>query len=329
MKKILLTGDRPTGPLHLGHYVGSLENRVKLQKDFESYILIADTQALTDNFKNPQKVKDHVLDLMADYLAAGLDPKESTIFLQSKITGLYELTQYFSNFVTFDSLKHNPTLKTEMAQKKLNNMGFINYPISQAADILGFKGEIVPVGEDQSPILELTNKIRKQFNKLYGKDLFPPVQGLYSPVSRLQGINGQQKMSKSLNNAIFLKDSVDEIAKKVKSMYTDPLHLRIEDPGHLEGNMVVYFLEIFDEDKLGLEKLKEHYVKGGLADSVLKKRLIEVLDFKIAPIREKRLALEKDPEYLKLLLKAGTEKAHEKVEETMKSVREVFSLSLE
>jgi tryptophanyl-tRNA synthetase len=328
MKKILLTGDRPTGPLHLGHFVGSLENRVKLQSQFESYILIADIQAYTDNFKYPEKVKANILEVLADYLAVGIDPNISNIFLQSHVRELFELTQYFSNLVSFDYLKHNPTLKTELEQRKINNLGFISYPVSQAADILAFKAEIVPVGEDQSPILELTNKVSKQFNELYNVKMFPRVQGLYTPISRLTGIDGNKKMSKSLDNAIFLKDSMDEIKKKVNKMYTDPLHLKVEDPGHLDGNVVFYFLDVFDPDKENLLKMKEHYEKGGLADSVAKKRLLEVLENLLNPIRTKREEVSSDKEFLLKVLKEGTEKAQAKAESTLKEVREIFQLKL-
>jgi len=329
MKNILLTGDRPTGPLHLGHLVGSLQNRVKMQDHYQSYILIADIQAFTDNYENPEKVKEHVLDLMADYLAVGIDPTKCDIFLQSKIKGLFELTQYLSNLVSFDYLKHNPTLKLELEQKKINNLGFISYPVSQAADILAFKSNVVPVGEDQSPILELTNKTAQQFNKLYIKDFFPKVQGVYSECVRLKGIDGKQKMSKSLNNAIFLKDTREEIQKKVNKMYTDPLHLKIEDPGHLEGNVVVYYLDIFDPNKEELNKLKDQYVKGGLADKILKDRLVDVLDNLIGPIRERRLKFSSDPEYLKSILHQGTVSANKRVEKTMDEIRNIFSLKID
>ena len=328
MKKILLTGDRPTGALHLGHYVGSLENRVKLQKEFESYILIADIQAFTDNFHRPEMVKENVLEVLSDYLAVGIDPKYSSICLQSHLRGLFELTQYFSNLVSFDYLKHNPTLKTELEQKKINNLGFISYPVSQAADILGFRADCVPVGEDQSPILELTNKVGKTFNKQYKMNLFPHVNGHYSPCSRLMGIDGDNKMSKSLNNAIYLKDSVDEIRSKVYKMFTDPLHLKVSDPGHLENNVVVYYLDVFDPDKAGLEQLKLNYQAGGIADIVLKNRLVEVLDALISPIREIRLKVRADETFLLQTLKEGTDRGNTKVESTMKVVREIFSLKL-
>lgn len=328
IKPVLLTGDRPTGPLHLGHFVGSLQNRVKLQHLYDSFILIADMQAYTDNYQRPKEVQGFVLELLKNYLSVGLSPTSCNIFLQSQVPALYELTSYFSNLVSFDALKHNPTLKTELEQRKINNLGFVSYPVSQAADILLFKAECVPVGEDQSPILELTNQIGKRFNDLYKVDLFPKVQGVYSPTARLKGIDGQNKMGKSLNNAIYLKDSADEVAKKVKKMFTDPLHLRVEDPGHLEGNVVIYYLDVFDPDQAGLADLKERYQKGGVADGLLKSRLTTVLNDLLEPIRQKRAELEGNEDYLKEVLRKGTEAANLKGEETIKVVRDIFSLKL-
>lgn len=328
MKSILLTGDRPTGPLHLGHYVGSLENRVKLQHEYESYILIADMQALTDNYTDPQKVKENTLEVLADYLAVGIDPSKCNIFLQSKIPQLFELTGYLSNLVSFDYLKHNPTLKTEMAQRKINNLGFISYPVSQAADILAFRSSIIPVGDDQSPILELTNKVAKYFNKLTKANYFPKVNGLYSAHGRLQGLDGNNKMSKSLNNAIFLKDDFETLRKKVNLMFTDPNHIKVSDPGKIEGNVVFMFLDVFDPDKNSLDELKLAYQKGGVSDGSVKQRLLEILDLKFSPIREERLRLSKDPSYLLSVLKSGTEKSLEVAEENLKFIREHFTLKL-
>lgn len=328
MKNILLTGDRPSGCLHLGHLLGSLENRVKLQDEFESFILIADIQALTDNFKNPELVKNNVLEILKDYLAVGIDPQKSSICLQSKLTSLLELTQYLSNLTSIDQLKHNPTLKTELVQKKINNLSFFSYPVSQAADILAFQADVVPVGGDQSPIIELTNKLAKQFNQVYKGDHLKTVKAHLSDCPRLKGTDGSQKMSKSLNNTIFLKDSIDEIRKKVYKMYTDPLHLRVEDPGHLEGNVVVYFLDIFDTDKVGLSELKNKYVEGGVADIFLKNRLVDVLEAKLRPIREKRLQLEQDQQYLLSVLTEGTKAANNQIEKTLSEIRKIFSLEL-
>lgn len=328
MKKVLLTGDRPSGCLHLGHLVGSLENRVKMQNEFETFILIADLQSYTDNFADPMKVKSSVLELMKDYLAVGINPNESAICLQSKLPALLELTQYLSNLTSFDQLKHNPTLKTELAQRKVNNLSFLSYPVSQAADILAFNSDVVPVGADQMPILELTNKLAKQFNALYKVNLLKPVQSLISSCPRLKGTDGETKMSKSLNNAIFLKDSADEIKKKVYKMFTDPLHLRVADPGHLEGNVVVYYLDVFDPQSAELNDLKLQYTHGGVADITLKNRLVDVLEAKIKPIRDQRILLEQDEAYLKSVLKEGTLKAQSKIEEKMKLVREIFSIPL-
>ena len=327
-KTVLLTGDRPNGPLHLGHFVGSLENRVQLQHQYDSFILIADMQAYTDNYQRPLEVQGFVLELLKNYLSVGLEPNACNIFLQSQVPALYELTSYFSNLVSFDALKHNPTLKTELEQRKINNLGFISYPVSQAADILLFKAECVPVGEDQSPILELTNQIGKRFNDLYKINLFPKVKGVYSPTSRLKGVDGANKMGKSLNNAIYLKDSADEVAAKVKKMYTDPLHLKVEDPGHIECNVVFYYLDVFDPDKTGLAELKLQYQKGGIADGLIKKRLVTVLNDLLEPMRQKRLALEGHEDYLKQVLLAGTTAANERAEETIKVVRDIFSLKL-
>lgn len=326
--KILLTGDRPSGPLHLGHLVGSLENRVKLQELYNSFILVADTQALTDNYHQPDLVKEHVLDLVADYLAVGLDPEKCNICLQSALPELLELTQILSNLTNFEELKHNPTLKTELAQKKINNLSFISYPVSQAADILGFNADVVPVGGDQEPILQLTNKLARKFNEMYKVELLKRIEGVYSETPRLKGVDGSSKMSKSLNNAIFLKDSLKEIKKKVNAMYTDPLHVKISDPGHIEGNVVFYYLDIFDEDKLGLEELKIAYQKGGISDGATKERLVRVLEAKIGPIRAKREEIRAKPEYLKAVLKQGTEAARKQVQSKIEEMRKILFLNL-
>jgi tryptophanyl-tRNA synthetase len=328
LKPVLLTGDRPTGPLHLGHFVGSLKSRVQLQHQFDSFILIADMQAYTDNYQRPKEVQGFVLELIKNYLSVGLCPNVCNIFLQSQVPALFELTSYFSNLVSFDALKHNPTLKTELEQRKINNLGFISYPVSQAADILLFKAECVPVGEDQSPILELTNQIGRRFNELYKISLFPKVKGVYSTTGRLKGVDGNHKMGKSLNNAIYLKDSPDEVAAKVKKMYTDPLHLKVEDPGHIEGNVVFYYLDVFDPNQTELAELKLQYQKGGVADGLIKKRLTTVLNDLLEPIRKKRQELEGNDDYLKEVLLKGTIAANERGEETIKVVREIFSLKL-
>ena len=291
MKPIILTGDRPTGPLHLGHYVGSLQNRVKLQPDYKQYLIIADSQALTDNYDNPSLVRENVMQVALDYLAVGLDPKESTFFIQSQIPELYELTCYFLNLVSVARLERNPTIKDEVRQKNMKDAipaGFFCYPVSQAADILAFKADLVPAGEDQNPMIEQTNEIAKRFNFLYKQDVFKEVKSMVGAVGRLPGIDGKAKMSKSLGNAIFLGDSADEITRKVRLMYTDPNHLRVSDPGTVEGNVVFAFLDIFDPNKAEVEELKAHYRRGGLGDGVLKKRLTDILEGMIAPMRQRR-----------------------------------------
>ena len=283
-------------------------------------------QALTDNYLDPNKVKDNTLEVLSDYLAVGIDPKVSNIFLQSKVPQLFELTAYLSNLVSFDYLKHNPTLKTELEQRKINNLGFISYPVSQAADILAFKANVVPVGNDQSPILELTNKVAAQFNEMSKLNYFPKVQGLYSENGRLKGLDGTMKMSKSLNNAIFLKDDYNALKKKVNSMYTDPLHIKIEDPGHVEGNVVFMFLDVFDPDQQGLAKLKLQYAMGGISDGSVKKRLLDALENKFSIIRSEREKVFADKAYLMEVLKEGTEKAQSKAEENLIEIRKYFTL---
>jgi tryptophanyl-tRNA synthetase len=295
-----------------------------LQDEFKSFILIADIQALTDNFKQPEQVKLNVLELLKDYLSVGIDPTKSSICLQSKLTGLLELTQYLSNLTSIDQLKHNPTLKTEIIQKKINNLSFFSYPVSQAADILAFSADVVPVGGDQSPIIELTNKLAKYFNQTYKHDYLRTVKALFSDCPRLKGTDGDNKMSKSLNNAIFLKDSTDEIRKKVYKMYTDPLHVRVEDPGHLENNVVAYFLDIFDPNQKELLELKTRYTEGGVADILLKNRLVDILDAKLSPIRDIRASLDNDEQYLKEVLKKGTDEATIQIEKTLIQVRKNF-----
>ena len=273
-KDTVLTGDRPTGPLHLGHYVGSLKNRVELQGNVTQFVMIADAQALTDHAHEPQKVRDSVLQVALDYLAVGLRPKETTMFIQSLIPALPELTQYYLNLVTWNRLKHNPTVKQEIVQKGYGEnipAGFMVYPVSQAADITAFRATIVPVGEDQIPMIEQTNEIVRHFHRIYKTSVLLEVKAVVPKFARLPGIDGKAKMSKSLGNAIYLSDPADVVAKKVKGMYTDPNHLRVEDPGQVEGNPVFTYLDAFDPDKEAVEKLKEHYMRGGLGDSIVKK----------------------------------------------------------
>lgn len=328
-KKIVLTGDRPTGPLHLGHYVGSLENRLKLQEEQKQFVMIADVQALTDNFDRPEKVRENVFNVACDYLAVGIDPKKTTIFIQSEIPQIAELTIFYLNLVTVNRLKRNPTLKTEIKEKGFSHKltaGFLVYPVSQAADITVVKGELVPVGEDQLPMIEQTNEIVRSFNRIYKTDVLPEAEALIPKVSRLPGIDGKAKMSKSLGNAIFLSDDPDLLAKKVKSMYTDPGHIRVSDPGKVEGNVVFAYLDAFDPEKNELEKLKDQYRSGGLADSVLKNRLLEILNNFLDPIRKKRKEFESDKSFVFKVLKEGTEQTTEVAKKTMEDVKHAMKL---
>jgi tryptophanyl-tRNA synthetase len=329
-KKIALTGDRPTGPLHLGHYVGSLLNRVSFQDIHNQYVMIADAQALTDNADNPAKVRENVLQVALDYLAVGIDPTKSTIFIQSMIPQLPELTMFFLNLVTWNRLKHNPTVKQEIKQKGYEESvpaGFMVYPVSQAADITIVKAEIVPVGEDQLPMIEQTNELVRHFNRIYKRDVLVEAKAVIPKIARLPGIDGQAKMSKSLGNCIYLKDSSDEIAKKVKSMYTDPGHLRVEDPGKVEGNPVFTYLDAFDSDVSKVEEMKAHYARGGLGDSIVKKRLNEVLQNLMEPIRKRREEYAKDPSAVMNILRLGTEKTIEVAAKTMHEVKEAMLIN--
>jgi len=326
---IVLTGDRPTGPLHLGHYVGSLLNRVQLQEKYKQFILLADVQALTDHWEYPEKVRENILEVALDYLAVGIDPKKSTIFIQSMIPQIAELTVFYMNLVTVARLKRNPTVKAEIQQKGFGETlpaGFFVYPVSQAADITVVKGNLVPVGEDQFPMIEQTNEIVRSFNRIYGHDVLVEAKAVVPQVPRLPGIDGKAKMSKSLGNAIFLSDSIDVVADKVMSMYTDPGHIRVEDPGKIEGNMVFIYLDVFVSDKVEVEQLKAHYRCGGLGDVKLKRRLIEILNTFLEPIRERRKQLAKDPAYVMKILFEGTEKTFAVAEQTMKEVRQAMCL---
>jgi len=327
-KKIILTGDRPTGPLHLGHYVGSLKARVKFQNQYETYIIIADMQALTDNADNPEKITKNVFEVVLDYLSVGINPKISTIFIQSLVPELAELTMYFLNLVTLSRLERNPTVKDEMKQKGFGGnlpAGFLMYPVSQAADIAAFRADLVPVGVDQLPMIEQTVEIVKKFNKIYKPVLVEP-KSLVSKISRLPGIDGKEKMGKSLGNAINLSDSSDVVAKKVMSMYTDPRHIHVEDPGKVEGNIVFTYLEAFDPDKKTVEELKRQYRRGGLGDVAIKKRLIEVLENFLSPIRKKRAKFAKNPKAVMKILEEGTKKARIITSQTLDEVRRAMKL---
>lgn len=334
MSNIILTGDRPTGKLHLGHYVGSLENRVKLQEDpnNEMFIMIADQQALTDNAKNPKKVLDSVIEVALDYLGIGLDPKKSTIFIQSQIPQLPELMMYYLNLVTLSRLERNPTVKSEIDQKEFGQSipsGFLVYPVSQAADITAFKATHVPVGDDQKPMIEQAREIVRDFNRIYNTDTLvePEVMLPEKGRGRLVGIDGKGKMSKSLNNGIYLSDSADEIEKKVMKMYTDPNHIRIEDPGQIEGNVVFTYLDIFDSDKEKVAELKEHYQRGGLGDMTIKRYLNEILQDYLAPIRQRREEFAKDPDFVMNMLKEGSERAERVAAGTLAEVKAAMGIN--
>lgn len=328
-KKIILTGDRPTGPLHLGHYVGSLANRVQLQDIHTQYIMLADMQALTDNFENPQKVRDNVIKVALDYLSVGIDPHKSTIFIQSMIPQIAELTILYLNLVTVNRLRRNPTVKTEIAQKDFGEnipAGFLMYPVHQAADITIVKGSLVPVGQDQLPVIEQTNELVRTFNRLYKTDTLVEAQALISAVPRLPGIDGKAKMSKSLNNAIFLSDSADEVAKKVMKMYTDPDHVHVESPGKIEGNTVFMYLDVFDPDKEAVAQLKAHYQKGGLGDVKVKRRLIDVLNSFLDPIRATRAQWAQDEGQVMQIILDGSSKVYDVASQTMSEVRKALHL---
>ncbi|MDR1333867.1 MAG: tryptophan--tRNA ligase [Holosporaceae bacterium] len=328
MKKVVLTGDRPTGNLHLGHYVGSLQSRVELQKLYEQYIMIADVQALTDYFGNPERVVHNVLEVVADYVAVGIDPQLTTIFIQSQITALPELTVYYMNLVSVARLERNPTVKAEIAQKEFGESvpaGFLCYPISQVADITAFKAELVPVGEDQLPMIELSNEIVRRFNRLYNTNCLKESQAYLSSVGRLVGIDGKAKASKSLNNAIFLSDSPEIIKEKVYAMFTDPNHLKVSDPGKVEGNVVFTYLDAFYEEKEEISSLKERYTRGGLGDTTLKSLLNDVLQKKLLPIREKRQSLSKK-DLLEICFQ-GTCKAKTVAQKTLSEVKEAIGIN--
>lgn len=331
-KKTILTGDRPTGKLHLGHYTGSLKNRVELQDSglYNMFVMIADQQALTDNAKNPQKIIDSVMEVTLDYLSVGLNPEKTNIFIQSQIPELAELTVYYLNLVTVARLNRNPTVKDEIKQKEFGEgipAGFFVYPVSQAADITAFKADLVPVGNDQKPMIEQTREIVRSFNNIYGEVLVEP-EGMYPQglEGRMPGIDGKAKMSKSLGNAIYLSDDAETIKKKVMSMYTDPNHIKIEDPGCVENNTVFTYLDVFYKDKKHLEELKAHYRKGGLGDVKLKRLLIDVLEGELSPIRARRKELENNKEYLYEVLRKGSENARKIAVQTLKEAREAMGI---
>ncbi|NHZ78738.1 tryptophan--tRNA ligase [Massilia sp. CCM 8695] len=327
---IILTGDRPTGPLHLGHYVGSLRNRVAYQRDYRQFIMLADAQALTDNMDDPAKVQRNVIEVALDYLATGIDPAQSTILIQSQIPELAELTFYYLNLVTVARLERNPTVKEEIRLRGFERdipAGFLTYPASQAADITAFKAVLVPVGEDQVPMIEQTNEIVRRFNRIAGAEVLVEAKALVPEIGRLAGIDGKAKMSKSLGNTINLSASVDEVRAAVKKVYTDPLHLRVADPGHIEGNIAFAYLDAFDPEKEALAEMKAHYQRGGLADSIVKARLEVCLQEFLTPIRARRAELEKDRGHVMQILKEGTARAREVAARTADEVKRAMGLS--
>lgn len=326
---VILTGDRPTGPLHLGHFVGSLRNRVAYQHDYRQFIMLADAQALTDNMDDTGKVHRNVVEVALDYLAVGIDPAKSTIFIQSQVAELAELTFYYLNMVTVARLERNPTVKAEIALRGFERdipAGFLTYPASQAADISAFKAAIVPVGEDQIPMIEQTNEIVRRFNRIVNQEILVECKALVPDIGRLPGTDGKAKMSKSLGNTINLGASADEIRAAVKMVYTDPLHLRVADPGHLEGNVAFIYLDAFDPDQASLAELKAHYVRGGLGDSIVKKRLEGVLQDMLAPIRARREELAKDRGQIMQMLKDGTDQARAVAAGTLDQVKAALGL---
>ncbi|WP_100644507.1 tryptophan--tRNA ligase [Alteromonas facilis] len=329
--EVILTGDRATGPLHLGHYVGSLKQRVALQTIHEQTVLVADMQGLTDNAHNPKKVSSNILNVVADYLAVGIDPSETTICLQSQLPALAELTMYYSNLVTISRLERNPTVKSEIQNKGLERSipaGFLTYPISQAADITGFNASLVPVGEDQFPMLEQTNEIVRKVNSLAGRTVLNECRPMLSNASRLPSTDGKSKMSKSMGNTINLGATEKEISAAVKSMYTDPNHLRVDDPGKIEGNVVFTYLDAFHPDDGYIRQLKEHYQRGGLGDGTTKKVLEECLQDMLRPIREKRAEFLNDKAQLVDVLIKGSQISREKTAQVLLNVKDVFGLNV-
>ena len=344
MGKVILTGDRPTGKLHLGHYVGSLRRRVELQNagDYEKmFVFMADVQALTDNADNPEKIRQNIIEVALDYLSAGLDPEKCIIFIQSHIPELAELTTYLMNLITVSRVERNPTVKTEIKMRNFEAnipLGFFCYPVSQAADITLFKADIVPAGEDQKPMLEITRELVRRFNSTYGEVLVEPDIMLpeNETARRLPGTDGKEKMSKSLGNCIYLSDDADTVWQKVRSMFTDPNHLNVSDPGTVEGNAVFTYLDAFscDEhfakylpDYQNLDEMKEHYRRGGLGDMKCKKLLNSILNEMLEPIRQRRHELEQDIPEIYNILRRGTEKARETAAQTMEEVRNAMKIN--
>ncbi len=328
-RPVVLTGDRTTGPLHLGHYVGSLKNRLALQDDHRQFLLLADAQALTDNADDPGRIRRNVIEVALDYLAVGIDPEKSVICVQSRLPALAELTMLYMNYVTVSRLERNPTVKQEIVQRGFQRdipAGFLCYPVAQAADITAFKAGLVPVGEDQLPMIEQTNEIVRRVNRQVGREVLPEARALVSSVGRLPGIDGRSKMSKSAGNAIPLSAKPEEISSAVQAMFTDPDHLRVSDPGRVEGNVVFTYLDAFDDRPDELEDLKAHYRRGGLGDMVLKRRLDARLQALFAPIRERRATFAQRPDFVLDLVRSGTERGAALTQETLNEVRAALGL---
>ncbi len=331
MKKRILTGDRPSGRLHLGHLVGSLANRVKLQDEYDQFVLIADVQALTDNYENPEKVAGSVRDLVLDYVGAGIDPQKSTIVLQSQIPAIAELTVFYLNMVSLNRVLRNPTVKAEIEQKGFGDSipaGFAMYPVSQAADITAFEANLVPVGEDQLPMIEQTREIVRKFNNLYGGTLTEP-EALLGNYPRLVGLDGKSKMSKSLGNSIYLSDSPEEVNKKVASMFTDPTRLKPTDPGHVEGNPVFIYHEAFNPNKEEVADLKARYKEGKVGDVEVKQKLAVAINNLLEPMRLRREALAGNPEKIEEILRDGIRKGREVSESVLKKVKKAMKIDYE
>jgi tryptophanyl-tRNA synthetase len=328
MPKRILTGDRPTSPLHLGHYVGSLQNRVRLQDEYDTFVLIADVQALTDNFERPEMLEANVLEVTLDYLAVGLDPHKVKIVVQSMVPELTELTIYFMNLVTVATLERNPTLKEEIKQRNFTKgipVGFWSYPISQAADITMFKADLVPVGEDQLPMIEQTREIARRFNRLYKKILVEP-RAMLGTVARLPGTDGGAKMSKSVGNCIYLGDSPEQVRRRVMSMFTDPTRIHPTDPGHVEGNPVFTYHDVFNTDKAEVEDLKDRYRKGTVGDVEVKERLFKVLTAFLDPIRARRAEFAAKPQLVREIIIEGTRQGRALAQQTMEEVRAAMKI---
>ncbi|WP_303972271.1 tryptophan--tRNA ligase [Streptococcus merionis] len=336
-KPVILTGDRPTGKLHLGHYIGSLKNRVLLQNEnkYDMFVFLADQQALTDHAKESQSIYESIGNVALDYLSVGLDPEQVTIFIQSQVPELAELTMYYMNLVSVARLERNPTVKTEIGQKGFGESipsGFLVYPVSQAADITAFKANLVPVGNDQKPMIEQTREIVRSFNYTYQTDVLVEPEGLFPKTEtegRLPGLDGNAKMSKSLGNGIYLSDDADTVQKKVMSMYTDPNHIRVEDPGKIEGNMVFTYLDVFgrEEDQVTIAEMKKHYQRGGLGDVKTKRYLLEIIERELAPIRERRLEFAKDMGEVYNMLAKGSDKARNVAAQTLDEVKTAMGIN--